>query len=101
MRLTDRASNERLPKTKKKKVCCSPPHIQIALMDNQIAVIEATPEQTAPLTYEEVARCAYAMWEARGRLDGFAEQDWLEAEQHLRSMRSQGLQALQTKSQAA
>lgn len=68
---------------------------------NQIAVIEATQEQTGTPVHEEIARRAYAIWEARGRADGFAEQDWLEAEQQLRDMLSQQRQMFQTKSQAA
>jgi Protein of unknown function (DUF2934) len=32
----------------------------------------------------EIATLAYALWEARGRLDGCAEQDWLAAEASLR-----------------
>lgn len=56
---------------------------------DQIAVIEAAQEPDASLAYQEVARRAYAIWEARGRGDGFSEQDWLQAEQQLREMRSQ------------
>ncbi len=33
--------------------------------------------------HEEIARLAYANWEARGRQDGFAEEDWYRAEQEL------------------
>jgi Protein of unknown function (DUF2934) len=66
---------------------------------DQIAMTEVTREQNATLAYEEVARRAYAIWEARGRGDGSAEQDWLEAEQQLRDTRLQEPQAF--KSQAA
>lgn len=33
----------------------------------------------------EIARLAYQYWEARGRQDGAAEQDWLRAERELAS----------------
>ena len=35
------------------------------------------------LSHEDVAKLAYSYWEARGRQDGFAEQDWLRAEREL------------------
>ena len=35
------------------------------------------------ITHEDVAKLAYSYWEARGRQDGFAEQDWLRAEREL------------------
>lgn len=34
-------------------------------------------------THEQVARLAYSYWEARGRRDGSAEEDWLRAEAEL------------------
>jgi len=34
-------------------------------------------------SHEEIARLAYANWEARGRQDGSAEEDWYRAEQEL------------------
>jgi|KBSMisStaDraftv2_1062788.scaffolds.fasta_scaffold457679_2 hypothetical protein len=36
----------------------------------------------------EIATLAYALWEARGRLDGCAEEDWLAAETSLRQAAS-------------
>ncbi len=38
--------------------------------------------------HEQVRRRAYELYEHRGRLDGFAEQDWLQAERELRAARS-------------
>jgi hypothetical protein len=32
------------------------------------------------VTREQIAKLAYSYWEARGRQDGLAEQDWLRAE---------------------
>ena len=37
----------------------------------------------APPTHQEIARLAYSYWEARGRVHGFHEQDWLQAEREL------------------
>ena len=34
-------------------------------------------------TYEEIAFRAYVLWEARGRPEGSAEDDWFRAEQEL------------------
>jgi hypothetical protein len=35
------------------------------------------------VTQDDIACLAYALWERRGRPEGSAEQDWLEAEQQL------------------
>ena len=39
-------------------------------------------------TREEIEKLARAYWEQRGYQDGFAEQDWLRAEQELLKMAS-------------
>jgi hypothetical protein len=39
---------------------------------------------TQELAHEEIARFAYALWEARGCQDGNPEEDWLLAEQQLK-----------------
>ena len=36
-----------------------------------------------PPAQDEIARLAYAFWEARGRVGGSAEGDWLRAEREL------------------
>lgn len=41
------------------------------------------------LPHDEIAQVAYALWEARGRGDGSAEQDWFEAERQLQEPRTQ------------
>jgi hypothetical protein len=46
-----------------------------------IAAAEYAPE------YEEIARLAYSLWEARGGEGGTPEEDWLRAEQELRTKR--------------
>jgi hypothetical protein len=46
-----------------------------------IAAAEYAPE------YEEIARLAYSFWEARGGEGGTPEEDWLRAEQELRTKR--------------
>jgi hypothetical protein len=47
-------------------------------------------EEVASVTpsHEEIAQLAQKYWEERGWQDGFAEQDWLRAEQELRGMAS-------------
>lgn len=44
----------------------------------------ATTPVTSP-TFDEIAQLAYSYWEARGYQGGSPEQDWLHAEQELRS----------------
>ena len=61
---------------------------------------EATRELNAALLHDEIARLAQALWEERGGGDGFAAQDWLEAERRLQETLREPL-GLQTKSQAA
>ena len=41
---------------------------------------KATPR---PVAHDEIAKLAYAYWEARGRTGGSPEQDWLRAEREL------------------
>jgi hypothetical protein len=42
-----------------------------------------TAAKVAQPTREEIARLAKTYWEARGRVDGYAEQDWARAEKEL------------------
>lgn len=44
----------------------------------------ASPTQSEP-TYEEIATLAYSFWEGRGCQGGCPEEDWLLAEQQLRT----------------
>jgi hypothetical protein len=37
----------------------------------------------APITHEDIALRAYALYEARNKADGYALDDWLEAERQL------------------
>lgn len=39
-------------------------------------------------SHDEIAKLARSYWEQRGYQDGFAEQDWLRAEQELLKMAS-------------
>jgi hypothetical protein len=55
----------------------------------------ATKKETAPLApltmmpaHEEIQKLAQKYWAQRGYQDGYAEQDWLLAEQELRKMAS-------------
>ena len=45
---------------------------------------ETIPSDTAPST-EDIAKLAYALWEARGGNGGSAEEDWHRAEQEIRA----------------
>lgn len=38
-------------------------------------------------SHQDIAALAYALWEERGRGDGGAERDWLEAERQLQPVR--------------
>jgi len=51
---------------------------------------EIAPKTTRPAmpSREEIEKLARAYWEQRGYLDGYAEQDWLRAEQELLKMAS-------------
>ena len=62
---------------------------------------EATREANDALLNDEIARLAYALWEARGGGDGNAEKDWLEAERRLRETQVREPLELQTQFQAA
>jgi hypothetical protein len=42
-----------------------------------------------PSSAQDIARLAYALWEQRGRVDGSADQDWLEAERQLVSVNAE------------
>jgi hypothetical protein len=48
----------------------------------------AQPALAARPSHEEIERLARSYWEQRGYQDGFAEQDWLRAEQELLEMAS-------------
>jgi hypothetical protein len=48
-----------------------------------IAAIESEPIKT--IDENEIARLAYLYWEARGYQGGSAEEDWVRAEQELKS----------------
>ena len=49
--------------------------------------VTAAPEPRMP-SREEIEKLAQSYWAARGYKDGFAEQDWLRAEQELLKMAS-------------
>ncbi len=48
----------------------------------------ATIQGNAVISADEVRQRAYELYEQRGRLEGFHEQDWHEAESQLRSARN-------------
>ena len=49
------------------------------------SVSEVHPVVETPIARDSVASLAYSYWEARGYSEGSPEQDWLRAEQELRS----------------
>ncbi len=65
------------------------------------APTETTREANAASLHDEIATLAYALWEARGGGDGFAEQDWLEAERRLQETGLSEPLESQTRFQAA
>src|SRR5277367_4759964 len=42
------------------------------------------------VSHEEIARLAHSYWEARGRRDGSAAEDWFRAERELQAARAAG-----------
>lgn len=48
-------------------------------------------------TEERIRRRAYELYEHRGRVDGFALDDWLQAESEIRGMTTPGSKAKQIK----
>jgi hypothetical protein len=68
---------------------------------NQTELNGITRDAKSDLQHEEIAKLAYALWEARGGGHGLDEQDWLEAERQLRADKSGRPQGIQSKSQAA
>lgn len=53
-----------------------------------LAVTESRPEA---ITQESIALLAYSLWESRGRQGGSPEEDWLLAEQQLRTVSAKQL----------
>jgi hypothetical protein len=59
-------------------------HTPIDGLSNGTSVFQARVTEDF-ISREEIARLAYASWELRGRPVGSAEDDWLKAEEELRS----------------
>ncbi len=70
--------------TTKKKTTTSPKARKPAAKKEKIAQIT----RPALPSREEIERLARTYWEQRGYQDGYAEQDWLRAEQELLKMAS-------------
>jgi hypothetical protein len=74
----------------KKNVGIVPPETSVRPKKSGYSVTE-----DHPLDHEAVARLAYSFWEARGRGNGSAEDDWFKAEAELKgSPRARSLQAV-------
>jgi hypothetical protein len=44
---------------------------------------DSVPARGDCVRHDEIARLAYVLWEARGRPEGSAEEDWIRAEEEL------------------
>jgi hypothetical protein len=53
--------------------------------NTQAIAVAEPPSPNVKIEDEAIARLAYSYWEARGRQGGSPEEDWLRAEQQLRS----------------
>ena len=75
------------PSRSRSKRTASPDEIVETLnSEPQIAQpVEVTPLPVYEPTHEEIAALAYSYWEARGYQGGSPEDDWLRAEQELRT----------------
>ena len=76
--MADSVKKAKAPTTVKKEKAPAKPRKTTA--KNATAV---QPSRPAMPSREEIERLARAYWEQRGYQDGFAEQDWLRAEQEL------------------
>jgi len=73
------------PKTEKTPKTAEVEMRAVEPVPNQPASDETRPNR-AP-THEEISRRAYDLWVKRGGVGGNAQEDWLRAEQELRSHR--------------
>jgi hypothetical protein len=72
----------RRPLRRKTAVAAVDPVVEVAVIN---AIVPEMP--VAAPTYEEIAREAYLLWEARGYQGGSPEEDWFHAEQRLRGIK--------------
>ena len=57
-----------------------------AVVSEEVVVVATTgANPVSTPTYEEIAKLAYSLWEARGCQGGSPEEDWCRAEEQLRS----------------
>lgn len=61
-----------------------------SIVENAAAVSESMKEQYSGEVWERIARQAYELYEQRGRQDGRALEDWLEAEEIVMRERHEG-----------
>jgi len=65
---------------------------QLVGSDNMLWSTDAKEDSETP-SHEDIAKLAYELWEARGRVDGGDEQDWLKAERRLRETKTEAQSA--------
>ena len=56
-----------------------------AKLASAVPVSQSTPTVTHDPNHEKIAQLAHSYWVERGYAHGFAEQDWLRAEQQLKA----------------
>jgi hypothetical protein len=84
------AERPRKTSSPKKSVTKQPTPIN----SRQSAVLENTPvTSTQPGIEEEIRRRAYELYEERGRLHGFEQEDWARAEAEIRNKYQRGKSA--------
>jgi hypothetical protein len=91
------AAPVRVRRTSRKTAVDSPPDTSISSEINAQSAPAQTAETAFPVavvengkapSYDTIAKLAHSYWEARGCQGGSPEEDWLRAEQELRSFHS-------------
>ncbi|MGA3012299.1 MAG: DUF2934 domain-containing protein [Terracidiphilus sp.] len=69
--------------TAKKTKTATKPRATTTKTATKTAPAKETAAKVSKPTREQIERLAKTYWEARGRVDGYAEQDWARAEKEL------------------
>jgi hypothetical protein len=80
------------PATAKSVAVTQPRKVGVSAPVPAAATHSDQPKQIAvkQVTHDDIAKLAHSLWVARGFAHGFAEEDWLRAERHLKSMAATG-----------
>jgi len=81
------ASTRRKPAARTRSRRTAPPveGAAVPAVEPAPVTLEAAAAAQPEPTYEDIARLAYTYWEARGCQGGTPDEDWLRAEQELRT----------------